>query len=50
MGRKLNMIAMNGNEIDLVISGKEDLVNLLRKKIRKSAEEGKLYFQNNNSI
>ncbi len=48
-GRKLNMIAMSGNEIELVISGKEDLVNLLRKKVRKSAEEGKLYFQNNTS-
>ena len=45
-GRKLNMIAMGGKEIELVITGKEDLINLLRKKVRKSAEEGKLYFQN----
>lgn len=46
IGRKLNLIAMDGKEIELAISGKEDLANLLRKKVRKSAEEGKLYFQN----
>lgn len=48
MGRKLNLIAMSGKEIELEISAKEDLISLLRKKIRKSAEGGgKLYFQNN---
>ena len=40
-----SFIAMKGDEIDLVLAGKIDLAELLRKKVRISAEEGTLYFQ-----
>ncbi len=41
----ISFIVMRGGEIDLVLTGKIDLAELLRKKIRTSAEEGKFYFQ-----
>lgn len=43
-GKRINFIAMNGDELELVLYGKLDLSDLLRKKVRVSADEGKFFF------
>lgn len=45
MGR-INFIAMSGHEIENVLSGKNNLIELLRKKVRISAEESRFYLDN----
>jgi hypothetical protein len=41
---KLNFIAVRGNEIDKILKGEIDLIELIKKKVRISAEEKKFYF------
>ena len=41
---KLNFIAVRGSEIEKMLSGEIDLIDLFRKKVRVSAEEKKFYF------
>jgi hypothetical protein len=41
---KLNFIAVRGNEIEKILKGEIDTIDLIRKRVRISAEEKKFYF------
>ena len=41
---QMNFIAMKGSELEIILSGKADLIELLRRKVRLLAEEKKFYF------
>ena len=43
---QINFIAMSGTELEHILSGKTDLIELLRKKVRLLAEEKGFYFFN----
>jgi hypothetical protein len=43
----LNFIAIRGGEIELILDGKVDLLDMLRKKVRVLAEEKRFYFYDN---
>ena len=40
----MNFVAMTGNELENVLNGKVDLIEILRKKVRLLAEEKRFTF------